>query len=159
MPESRITIRLTPQLHALVSDIVSQHGRRMSDIMREALELYLGVRPTQAPQSSANVSAATAAMSAMLSDTMSGLTSILAEVSALRERLQQLEGRLDELSASTSQRQPRDKTPRDQAPVGVRKLTPRQVAALRRKRQRGVPIKALIEEYGISKATLFRYLK
>jgi hypothetical protein len=42
---------------------------------------------------------------------------------------------------------------------GVPKLTPRQVAALRRKRQRGTPIKALMEEYGISKATVFRYLQ
>jgi hypothetical protein len=42
---------------------------------------------------------------------------------------------------------------------GQYKLTPRQVASLRAKRQRGTPIKALMEEYGISKATLFRYLK
>jgi hypothetical protein len=44
-------------------------------------------------------------------------------------------------------------------PPGQYKLTPRQVAALRAKRQRGAPIKALMEEYSISKATLFRYLK
>jgi hypothetical protein len=42
---------------------------------------------------------------------------------------------------------------------GQYKLTPRQVASLRKKRQRGTPMKALMEEYGISKATLFRYLK
>jgi hypothetical protein len=42
---------------------------------------------------------------------------------------------------------------------GQYKLTPRQTASLRAKRQRGTPIKALMEEYGISKATLFRYLK
>jgi hypothetical protein len=39
------------------------------------------------------------------------------------------------------------------------KLTSRQVASLRAKRQRGAPIKALMEEYSISKATLFRYLQ
>jgi hypothetical protein len=51
------------------------------------------------------------------------------------------------------------KAPRGSSPPGQYKLTPRQVASLRAKRQRGAPIKALMEEYGISKATLFRYLK
>src|SRR2546425_4269214 len=41
---------------------------------------------------------------------------------------------------------------------GQYKLNRRQVRALRAKRQRGVPIKALMEEYGLSKATVFRYL-
>jgi hypothetical protein len=44
-------------------------------------------------------------------------------------------------------------------PVGQFKLTARQVRSLRAKRARGVPIKALMEEFDISKATLFRYLK
>ena len=51
------------------------------------------------------------------------------------------------------------KAPRGSSPPGQYKLTSRQVASLRAKRQRGAPIKALMEEYGISKATLFRYLK
>jgi hypothetical protein len=51
------------------------------------------------------------------------------------------------------------KAPRGSTPPGQYKLTSRQVASLRAKRQRGTPIKALMEEYGISKATLFRYLK
>jgi predicted DNA binding protein len=42
---------------------------------------------------------------------------------------------------------------------GQNKLTPRQVASLRAKRARRVPIKSLMEEYGISKATVFRYLQ
>ena len=41
---------------------------------------------------------------------------------------------------------------------GGLKLTPRQANALRAKRARGVPVKALMEEYGVSKATVFRYL-
>jgi hypothetical protein len=44
-------------------------------------------------------------------------------------------------------------------PRGQRKLTPRQEATLRAKRHRGVPIKALMQEYGLSKASVFRYLK
>ena len=41
----------------------------------------------------------------------------------------------------------------------ARKLTPRQIRALRDKRQRGVPIEALIDEYGISRSSVFRYLQ
>jgi response regulator of citrate/malate metabolism len=44
-------------------------------------------------------------------------------------------------------------------PGGQRKLTPRQVRALRDKRQRGVSIPALMDEYGISRASVFRYLQ
>jgi hypothetical protein len=45
------------------------------------------------------------------------------------------------------------------APIGQRKLSPRQVRALRDKRHRGVPIKALMEEYALSRASVFRYLQ
>jgi hypothetical protein len=51
------------------------------------------------------------------------------------------------------------KAPRGSTRPGQNKLTPRQVASLRAKRQRGTPIKALMQEYDISKATLFRYLQ
>ena len=44
------------------------------------------------------------------------------------------------------------------APIGQYKLTPRQVRSLRAKRARGTPIKALMQEFSISKATVFRYL-
>jgi hypothetical protein len=52
-----------------------------------------------------------------------------------------------------------EETPQRSTRRGGLKLTPQQEASLRAKRQRGTPIKALMEEYGISKATLFRYLK
>ena len=42
---------------------------------------------------------------------------------------------------------------------GKHKLTPRQVRALRDKHLRGVPVPALLEEYGISRASLSRYLQ
>jgi len=38
------------------------------------------------------------------------------------------------------------------------KITPTQEAELRAKRARGVPIKTLMQEYGLSKATVHRYL-
>jgi hypothetical protein len=44
-------------------------------------------------------------------------------------------------------------------PVGQFKLTPRQVASLRARHARGAPIKALMEEFELSKASVYRYLK
>jgi hypothetical protein len=41
---------------------------------------------------------------------------------------------------------------------GQAKLSPRQIKALRAKRARGVPIKDLMEQHSISRATVFRYL-
>ena len=43
-------------------------------------------------------------------------------------------------------------------PRGVHRLTPLQAAELRGKRAGGVPIKTLMEEYGLSRATVHRYL-
>ena len=43
-------------------------------------------------------------------------------------------------------------------PRGVRRLTPLQAAELRDKRAGGVPVKTLMEEYGLSRATVHRYL-
>jgi Helix-turn-helix domain of resolvase len=57
-----------------------------------------------------------------------------------------------------------ERAPAPEAPAALRprrelnKLTPSQEKALRAKRQQGTPIKALMEEYGVSKATVFRYL-
>jgi Helix-turn-helix domain of resolvase len=53
-----------------------------------------------------------------------------------------------------------EKAPRGSTPPPRQfKLTPEQAATLRAKRQRGAPIKALMEEYGISRATVHRYLQ
>jgi hypothetical protein len=51
-----------------------------------------------------------------------------------------------------------EKAPRGSTPPRLYKLTPEQAAALRAKREQGTPIKALMEEYGLSKASVFRYL-
>ena len=51
------------------------------------------------------------------------------------------------------------KAPRGSARRGGLKLTPQQEAALRAKRKQGTSIKELMKEYGISKATVFRYLE
>jgi hypothetical protein len=43
-------------------------------------------------------------------------------------------------------------------PPGQRRLTPLQAAELRGKRAAGMPIKQLMQEYGLSRATVHRYL-
>src|SRR2546425_74057 len=123
MPSShRITIRLTPALEALMSDRVRQ-GSSVSDIVREALEAYLGVRPTarltERPTQSTSASTSTSAvsgtmsasmsdvLSAMLSDivsnAMSDVSASVSDVADIRERLAQLEQRVEALSASVRQ--------------------------------------------------------
>ncbi len=120
MPSShRITIRLTPALEALMSDRVRQ-GSSVSDIVREALEAYLGVRPTarltERPTQSTSASASTSVvsgtmsvsmsdvLSAMLSDIVSdAMSASVSDVADIRERLAQLEQRVEALSASVRQ--------------------------------------------------------
>ena len=102
-PGPRITIRLTPALDALVSDRVRQ-GSNVSDIVREALEAYLGVR--QIPRQTQETSAS--ARAAVTSDTVADALSdsrvaLLSDVSDIRERLAHLEQRVEELSASVRQ--------------------------------------------------------
>jgi hypothetical protein len=51
-----------------------------------------------------------------------------------------------------------EEAPRRSARRGGLKLTPQQEAALRAKRAQGTPIKALMEEFRVSRATVHRYL-
>jgi len=63
---------------------------------------------------------------------------------------------------TASSEQPSDTSTPGVQPKTIRgrhKLTPRQVRALRDKHLRGVPVPALLDEYGISRASLFRYLQ
>jgi Arc/MetJ-type ribon-helix-helix transcriptional regulator len=87
-PGPRITVRLTPALDALVSDHVRQ-GTSVSDLVREALEAYLGVRQT--PTRAASASAPTVA------------DAVADAVSDMRERLAYLEQRVQDLSDSVRQ--------------------------------------------------------
>jgi hypothetical protein len=53
----------------------------------------------------------------------------------------------------------RRQAPAPQAWPTAHKLSPMQAAELRGKRAAGVPHKVLMQEYGLSRATLYRYLK
>jgi hypothetical protein len=102
-PSARITFRLTSALEALVSDRVRQ-GHHVSDIIRDALEMYFGVRQTGCPTPGAAVSDSTAHVSDTVSDISTTLSDVVSDVSDVRERLGQLEARLDALAPGVRQR-------------------------------------------------------
>ena len=147
----RITFRLSLPLKAALAARVRQHGMRVSDIIREALEVYLGLRPTDRPTDQAPASD--------MSGIMTKLTALVSDVADLRQQLATLEAR--ETQRPRVRQRPTDAadTPQPRTAGGQRKLTPRQVRALRDKHRRGVPVPALMEEYQISRASLFRYLQ
>ena len=148
-PASRYTVRLPAPLDALVQARV-RAGTPFAVLIREALSAYLADTPPTSALTTAADSAHT------LQDLSEQLAILRIRVDALEQVLtrhrQSADGGADRVltSADTAGTRP---------PRGQYKLTPRQVTALRAQRARGTPIKALMAKYGISKATLFRYLK
>lgn len=139
----RVTIRLSPELYAQLQARGS-HGQPLAAIVREALVEYLSRQPAT-PQSFGELAMTVAAMAAKLD--------------GLQAQVEDLAVRVEPLVASG---QPVADTPRQPSAASgraSRKLTPRQVRALRDKHRRGVPVPALMEEYGISRASVFRYLQ
>ncbi len=151
-PNTRYTVRLPPALAALVQERIRASGTPFALLIREALAAYLADTPPTGPLTPPNSG-----------DTLRELQGQLAALTTRVEALEQ-----GHSPRPTERRQPADRradralTPADMPQVhtrgGQRKLTPRQVRALRAKRVRGTPIKALMQEYGVSKATVFRYL-
>jgi len=138
MPSNpRYTVKLPKALDALVQARV-RAGTPFAVLIREALEAYL---------------ADTAPASADRADT---LRDVQAQLTALTQRVAALERTPTPCRQSADRAVDRAPT---RLPVGQFKLTTRQIASLRAKRARGVPIKALMAEFDISKATLFRYLQ
>ena len=162
----RVTIRLSPELAAQLQ-ARGCHGQPVAAIVRQALVAYLARQPE------------TAETAPVLADTVAAMA---ARLDALHGQVEHLAARLDLVAAerqpvaargrqpvadvAASPRQaaaattapPADPPAPQPRPRGQRKLTPRQIRALRAKRARGTPIKGLLEDYGVSKATLFRYL-
>ena len=151
MPSTRYTVRLPPALDAAVQERLRTAGTPFAVLIRDALSAYLAdTSPTGLPTSADNA------------DTLRELQEKLADVTT---RVKVIEEMLttwpqfadtpptdDDTSADRSA---------DSAPTGrgQRKLTPRQQRALRDKYQRGVSVPALMDEYGISRASVFRYLQ
>jgi len=113
-PSDRITFRLTPQLQACVAERVRQGGH-LSDIAREALELYFGLRPTQCPTPDAalsdSISQVSDDLSDKVSDTAARLSDVLSDVSDMQARLVVLETILAERASGVGQRQTERPTP------------------------------------------------
>jgi hypothetical protein len=149
MPDDyRVTIRLSPELYAQL-EALSRHGAPVAAIVRQALADYLARPPVEPPRGE---------------DPTLSLAAIAASLTDLHRQVQQLTARVDALAASGPPaaavgRQTAATPPRIRSAGGQYKLTSRQIASLRAKRARGVPIKVLMDEFGISKATLFRYLQ
>jgi hypothetical protein len=131
-PSPRYTVRLPHALDALVQARI-RAGTPVAVLIREALSAYLADPAPPADQATT--------------------------VQALQEQLAALTQRVEALEQVPPHRRQRAATPLARLPGGQPRLTPRQIAALRAKRARGAPIKILIEEFAISRATLFRYLK
>ena len=159
MPESaRITFRLTQALEPLVAERVRQ-GSPVSDIVREALEQYFGLRQPGGPPQGAVVSDSIAPVSDALSDVVSALSATVADmrlvVSDIRDRLEHFEGRLDVLSAGVQHRPtPRLTAPPEPATAPIpeapsaevpRRQTPRQTQPATAPRQNDTPIPAYIQ--------------
>ena len=145
MPSTRYIIRLPPALDTAVQEHLRTSGTPFAVLIQHALSAYLtDISPT---------GTLTHADSA---DTVRELQAQLAD---LTTRVKVIE----EILTQWPQPADRTLTPADTAagrlPGGQRKLTPRQSRALRDKRLRGVSIPALMEEYGLSRASVFRYLQ
>jgi hypothetical protein len=152
-PAPRYTVRLPDPLDALVQARV-RAGTPFAVLIREALSAYLAdTQPTSALPIAAD-------SAHILQDLSEQLAMLRIRVDALEQVLTR---RRQSADRGTDRDAHRTLTPADttvaRLPRGQYKLTSRQVTALRAQRARGAPIKALMARYGVSKATLFRYLK
>ena len=158
-PSPRYTVRLPPALEAQVQARV-RAGTPVATLIREALSAYLAALPapgTMTPAASADSVHALGEELAILRRRVEALEQVLANHRYSADTMP-----TGANSAAATAPPPADSTVDARLlrlPVGQFKLTARQVRALRAKRTRGVPIKALMEEFDISKATLFRYLQ
>jgi len=167
-PSPRYTVRLPHALDAQVQARVSA-GTPFAVLIREALAAYL----TDTPPTEAPIPADSADTARTLQEQLAALTTRVEILEQRPTRRRQHAARDADRTADTHADSPvvsadspltGADTSRRAAPGaaltqgGQHKLTPRQAAALRAKRQRGAPIKALMEEYDLSRATVHRYL-
>jgi hypothetical protein len=156
----RVMIRLSPDLYAQLAARGSS-GQPLAAIVRQALMDYLARQPEQ-PAAIADLEARLTALTTSLQELHAHVRALAARVDRLAAP-QQPGAAEDNQGAATTPRPPAamadTASPETPARRRARKLTPRQIRALRDKHLRGVPIPALLDEYGISRASLFRYLQ
>src|SRR5262252_9232802 len=95
MPLPKISVRLPVALQAALSDHVRQHGGQVSDILRDALEAYLGLCPTDRPTAGPT----TSPTGPTLSDTVRDLAGRLTALADLQTRVDSLEAQAPQASA------------------------------------------------------------
>jgi hypothetical protein len=180
-PSPRYTVRLPHALDALVQARV-RAGTPFAVLIRAALAAYLAdTPPTEAPTAADSadilhdIQGHLAALTARVDILELALTTVPtprpqpADTGADRTPTRApipADTSADTAPTATDRNADRPPTGADSpaaAPEvvlwsGLHKLTPRQVDELRAKRARGAPIKALMQEYGLSRATVHRYL-
>jgi len=151
MPSTRYTVRLPPALDAAVQERIRTAGTPFAVLIRDALSAYFAdTSPTGLPTPADNA------------DTLRELQEKLADVTTRVKVLEEILttwpqfADISPTAADTSADRSADTAPTGR---GQRKLTPRQQRALRDKYQRGVSVPALMDEYGMSRASVFRYLQ
>jgi len=116
---SRLTVRLSPALEEHLSARVRQ-GERVSDIVREALEAYLGLcqteRPTERPTPDTHTSD-------ILSDMSARLSALASDMADIQQRLGQIEVQMAARAAPRPRPTPRptpvSDTPPQEPPQGT----------------------------------------
>jgi len=145
-----VTLWLRHDTKLRLEDLASVWHTTTSEMIEQALAQF---HPGDPPRIGNDTD--TAQIQALMQDMVRAILPELRE-----QMLQELRGDMAvaDMNGNVTVTEPAH-TPAPRLAPGQNKLTPRQVASLRAKRQRGTTIKPLMEEYGISKATLFRYLK
>lgn len=123
---NKISFRLSPPLQTALTAYVRQHRGHVSDIMREALETYLGLRPTERPTAPAPVSD--------MSDVMAKLTALVSDGADLRNQLAALDAR-ETRPSRIRQRPTKHQTPRPTRPTGQPGIPPETLQAIAEARQ------------------------
>ena len=114
-PSPRLTIRLSPGLAARVAAHVG-HGRSVSDIVRQALEVYLGGASSSGPTRPTPASDTRQP----LADTPLPLSDILSDMSTRLAALEQRLAAIETASATVRQSPTRRPTPRQPRPTPPR---------------------------------------
>jgi len=150
----RMTLWVKAETKAHYETLALQSHRSGSELAQLALEAY-----RLAPTAVAASSTETAQLRALIRDELDQAVAIITTTvtATLTAALPALVQAALPPVVSAPATAPHTATPR--LPSGQRKLTRRQAAALRAKRANGAPIKALMQDYGLSKATVHRYLK
>jgi hypothetical protein len=152
-----MTIWVKPETKARYQDLASRQHRSGSELAQLALDAY-----RLDPAAGAASVTDTAQIRSLIREELDQTTAILTVTvtatvtETIKEALPAMvQAAMPRVVADTVTESATDTRQDD---LGKRKLTQRQATELRSKRQRGVPIKTLMQDYGLSRASVHRYL-